>query len=159
MTGRRLGSVAARLAEHLAVIRPEGYDGPTTRHALLPRMETAPQVVGVDVEHVADVLEREEPAAVGIFDPLLGLAKELAAARVLRPSLLAVDVDRVLENGNHQAPLAVVLAAPAHAVEELRRQQRVGLEEPAEPLVDCVFTILHLRLSSPRSEYWCRVSR
>src|SRR6185369_16496188 len=144
MTGGCTGSVAARLAEFLALIRPEGHHVPTTRRALLQRMEPAPQIVGVDVEHVADVLKREEPAAVGIFDPLLGLAKELAAARILRPGLLAIDVDRVLEDGDHQAPLAIVLAAPAHAVEELRREERVGLEEPAEPLVDCVFTIFHL---------------
>jgi len=34
-----------------------------------------------------------------------------------------------------------MLAAPADPIEELRRQQGVGLEEPAQPVVGGVFTV------------------
>src|SRR5262245_60844649 len=131
-------------------------------HTVLPRPQPAPQVVGLEAEHIADVLEREQPSAVGMRDPLLGLLEELLAARVARAGLLSIDVDRVLEHGDHQTPLAVVLGPAAYTIEELRRQQRIGLEDRPEPLVGCVLTFLHSSGHpntefSPgyREKWWC----
>src|SRR5207247_6026553 len=98
---------------------------------------------------MADGWEGEGAGLVGIVAPLLGLVEGLLGARVPRPGLLAVHVDRVLEHGDHETALAVMLAAPADPIEELRRQQGVGLEEPGQPLVDGVFTVFHLTLPLP----------
>ena len=72
--------------------------------------------------------------------------EELLGAGIPRPGLLAVHVDRVLQDGDHETALAVMLAAPANPIEELRRQQGVRLEEPGQPLVSGVFTVFHLCL-------------
>src|SRR5256712_9116123 len=143
--------VAAHLAQLVALVAPQRdhLPAPALERALLPHTEPAPEIVGIEPEDVADVLEGEEPRLVGILDPLLGLVEELLAAGVLRPGLLAVHVDRVLEHGDHETALAVMLAAPADPIEELRRQQGVGLEEPGQPLVDGVFTVFHLTLPLP----------
>src|SRR5690242_10989775 len=111
--GAKRASVPARLPELALVPLTDGDDGlpGPVLYLLLPRMQAAPEIVRVDVEHVADVLEREEPGPIGILDPLLGLPKELPRARVLRSRLLAVDVDRILEDSDHQSPFSVVLAS------------------------------------------------
>src|SRR2546428_2820517 len=147
--------VAAHLAQLVALVGPQRdhLSAPALERALLPHTEPTPEIVGIEPEDVADVLEGEEPALVGILDPLLGLVEELLAAGVLRPGLLAVHVDRVLEHGDHETALAVMLAAPADPIEELRRQQGVGLEEPGQPVVGGVFTVLHLSLPYPPIYY------
>ena len=109
---------------------------------ILPRMEPASHVRGVDVEHVADVLEGEQPRAIAILDPLLRLPEQLLVARLLRPGLLPVHVHGVLEDCDHQPALAVVLDPPADSIEELRRQQGVGREQRTQSLL-CGFAFLH----------------
>src|SRR5437588_4347245 len=140
--------VAARLAE-VVPVRAQTHHLPAlaATSTLLPRAQPPAQVVGVDVQDVADVLEREQPGAIGILDPRLRLLEELLAAGIAGLGLLAIDVDRVLEHGDHEPTLAVVLGPSPHAIEELRRQERVGLEDHPEPLVDCVFTFLHRELT------------
>src|SRR5262249_10352314 len=99
-------------------------------------MQPAADVSGVEVEHVADVLEGEEPRTIGVLDPLLRLAEELLVARILGRDLLAVNVDGVLQDGDHQASLAVELRAPANPPEVLRREECVGLEQTCEPIFE-----------------------
>src|SRR5262249_41733132 len=76
-----------------------------------------------ELGHVADALKREDIGTVGILDPGFGLLE--VAAAVGGP--LAIDADRVLENGDHQSELRAAVR-DAQAVEVLRREGGVGLE-------------------------------
>src|SRR5262245_32640733 len=96
---------------------------------LAPVPQTAPHVLGVDLERVADVLEREEPAAVARDDPLLGLLEHLLPARIARVRVLLIAVDGVLEHREHEQALALESAGAAERREELSREQNVRLEE------------------------------
>src|SRR5262249_24728636 len=156
--------VAARLPE-LVLSRPQGHDLTAmgaAPHTVVPGPQPASQVLGLEAKHVADVLEGEQPGAVGVLDPLLRLLEELLAARIARAGLPSIHVDGVLEHSDHESPLAVVLGPAAYAIEELRRQQRIGLEHRPEPLVGCVFTFLHSSghpntefNTGYREKWWC----
>src|SRR6185436_14958207 len=60
-------------------------------------VECPPETAGIDLEHVADVLEREQPAALPAFDPALGVAKEQALAVSFE-----IDLYGVGEHGRHE---------------------------------------------------------
>src|SRR5262245_30371066 len=70
---------------------------------LLDCMQPAPQVLGLDTEHVADVLEGEDPGALVALDPLLRVTEHLLPAGVAGACQLAVHIDGVLEHRDHQA--------------------------------------------------------
>src|SRR5262249_48117962 len=72
----------ARKIEHLGSPGPEA--------ALAPLTEATPHVVSVDLQGVADVLEREEPGAVSRIHPLLRLLEDLPPARIAGVSILLV---------------------------------------------------------------------
>src|SRR5207247_4572680 len=74
---------------------------------LAPLSEPAADVLRVDLERVADVLEGEEPDAIRGRDPFARLLVHLAAARIPRVRVLLVAVDRVLEDGQHEESLAL----------------------------------------------------
>src|SRR5262245_11117583 len=57
-------------------------------HVMPPRRQAAPQVLGVDLQRLADVLVGEEPSAIVRRDPLLGLVEQLLAVPVTRDSVL-----------------------------------------------------------------------
>src|SRR5205823_1094880 len=148
---------------------PDGL-GPAPPHAYLGHAHSVERSLGEEEdggagrrvgEHALDQTEpgregeheQDEPAPHHCDHALDPLLARLRLLRVLRPGLLAVHVDRVLEHGDHETALAVMLAAPADPIEELRRQQGVGLEEPGQPVVGGVFTVLHLSLPYPPIYY------
>src|SRR4030095_7881021 len=100
-----------------------------------PLAEPSPHVVGVDFEGIADVLEREEPGAVGRIHPLPGLLEDLRPARVAGMGILLVAVDRVLEDGEHQQPLALETAGTAKRRKVLSWEKNVGCEQACQPIV------------------------
>src|SRR5436190_15544705 len=144
-SSRRRGSVPARLLELLGLAGTERHHLTAARHVRprLPRAQTPAEVVGFEVEHVADVLERVEPGAVGVVEPLLRLEEELLAAGIVGRGLLAVNVHRVLEDRDHQPALPVVLPPPPDPIEVLRREQRIRLDQASQSLLYPVFTFLH----------------
>src|SRR5207249_3477959 len=115
-----------------------GYEQvrPASLLVLLPPLaETAPHVLGADLERVADVLEGEEPGAVFRADPLASLIEHLVTARLPRVRVLLVTVDGVLQDGEHEQALALESALAAKRREELGRQENVRLEEARQPIV------------------------
>src|SRR5262249_20159610 len=62
----RLPRLAAMVGRGRAALTP-----PCPVLRPLPLPQATSEVVGVDVEHVADVLEREEPGTIGVLDPKL----------------------------------------------------------------------------------------
>src|SRR5439155_22458689 len=140
-----LCSVAARVPQVAVVVGTHGDDALRRLAAprpILPRMEPASHVRGVDVEHVADVLDGEQTRAIAVLDPLLRSPEQLLVACLLRRRLLPVYVHRVFEYRDHQPALAVVLDPPTDSIEELRRQQCVGREQRTQSLL-WGFAFLH----------------
>ena len=96
-------------------------------------VQAAPQVLGVDAEHVADVLEREEPRPDRGSRSTLGILEQLPAAAVPRTR-------RLRYTSTASSSTAIIrrrspsYSRPAHPIEVLRRQQRVGLEQLGDPL-------------------------
>src|SRR5262249_36406781 len=88
--------------------------------SLTPLAETAPHVVGVDLQGLADVLEREEPRAVDREHPLARLLEHLPSPWVPGVGVLLVAVDGILEHGEHQETLALEAAGPPEGREVLR---------------------------------------
>src|SRR5262245_6253581 len=77
-----------------AVVRELDDPRPLARLVpLTPLPETAADVLRVDLEGVADVLEREQPASIFRRDPFLGLEEHLVAARIADVRVLLVAVD------------------------------------------------------------------
>ena len=96
--------------------------------ALTPLAQTATEVVGIDLEALADPLEREESAAVGRYEPPSRFRECLPAPRVARKGILPVAVNGVLENGKHEQTFALGASRAARRRVELDRQQDVGQE-------------------------------
>src|SRR5262249_12080776 len=74
-----------------------------------PRLSSpkpSPEILRVEVEDGADVLERVEVIRGPILDPFLGLAEEIPCL-ALAASVLEIDPHRVLEHRDHEAPLGV----------------------------------------------------
>src|SRR5205814_4888727 len=128
--GDRDRPLGARLAEIVVRRRRDEELRSTLEILLLPLPEPAADVLRVDLQGVADILEREEPGPILGRDPLARLVEDLLATRLPRVRVLLVAVDRVLEHGEHQEPLALETALAAECREELCREQHVRLEQP-----------------------------
>src|SRR5262249_21272858 len=130
-------SVPARLAQLLLLVGTERHHLPPTPRlrSRLPHAQAPAQVVRVEVEHVADVLEPVEPAPIDVVEPLFRLEEGLLPTGFVGARLLAVDVHGVLEDRDHQPALPVVLSPPPDPVEILRREERVGLKQPGHPVL------------------------
>src|SRR4029450_422303 len=89
-----------------------------------PLAQAAADILGADLEGVADVLEGEQPAPIAGRDPLARLVEHLPAARISRMRVLLVAVDRVLEHRQHEKALALEPALPAECREELCREKK-----------------------------------
>jgi hypothetical protein len=75
--------------------------------SLTPLAQAPPDVVGVDLQGVADVLEREQPGAVARVDPFPGFLEDLRSPRIAGVSVLLEAVDRILEDRKHEQPLTL----------------------------------------------------
>src|SRR5262249_52630603 len=84
---------------------------------------------GVDLQQIADVLERKRPRTVVGADPLLSIEEELTRLAIRGPQMLLEAVDGVLENSDRQATFRLVSALALENGEILRRQQGVGLQQ------------------------------
>src|SRR5205823_5372959 len=84
----RVDGVARRERDDLAAAAASGA----------PLSQAAPDVLGADLQGVADVLEGEQPGAVRGLDPVARLVEELAAAQVACVGILLVAVDGILED-------------------------------------------------------------
>src|SRR5262245_49100963 len=80
-----------------ARVQYDDLTGDTATGLTLPRTQPIAQILGLETERDADVLEGEDPGRIGILDPRLGVQEELLALAIAGTRLLAVDVDRVLE--------------------------------------------------------------
>src|SRR5262249_58716271 len=102
---------------------------------LTPLPETAPYVVGVDLEGLADVLEGEEPGAVHRQHPLPRLLEHLPPPRVAGVRVLLVAVDGILEHREHEEPLAFETTRPPECREVLCGEKNVAFEQSSQPTV------------------------
>src|SRR5690242_14622899 len=101
-SGRRLAQISGR-----DLGRDEHPRTPAVLILLAPLSEAAADVLRVDLERVADVLEGEEPGAIFRADPLARLVVHLAPAWIPGVRVLLVTVDGILEDGQHEKALAL----------------------------------------------------
>src|SRR5581483_7103070 len=88
----------------------------------LPSAQPRPQVFGIDIEELADILERERPLRVVLINPLLGFPKQALSAASLRIDVLHEGIDRVFQHGEHKKLLAFHQMLAAHRLVILARQ-------------------------------------
>ncbi len=110
---------------------------------VLPPAQASTHVLGIDVEHVADVVERKDPALVFMRDPFVGIAEQPLALAGGRVDAFHEAFDRVLEHAQDEPLFPLEQMLLAHRLEVLNGQKRVGLEQPRQSLVQC-FLFLHL---------------
>src|SRR5262249_20775024 len=89
----------------------------------VPALQTRAQVVGVEPEDLTDGDERERRGLLVRREPLVGLTEEASLASVPQPGAELVDVDSVLENGEHEPSLGKDRVPVATQIVELRRQE------------------------------------
>src|SRR5277367_903937 len=87
--------------------------------ALLPIAQSAPHVLRIDIEHVADVVEREDPMLIFERNPLVGLTVQALALIGGRIHALHEAFNRVLEHAENQALLALKQMLAAHRLKIL----------------------------------------
>jgi len=106
----------------------------TVRTAARPALrravgESGADVVGIDPEHVADVLEGEHPIGVAGRDPGFGLFELLTVARVARERVALIALDRVLKDGQHQPAFAVYESRELRTREHLVGQHHFWIKK------------------------------
>src|SRR6185503_18892138 len=102
---------------------------PRQAASLAPFAQTTTDVVRVDLERVADVLEREEPASVAGQHPFTGFVEHLRAARIPRVRKLLVAVDGVFEDREHEQSLTLEATGTPERRKELCWEKNVWLEQ------------------------------
>src|SRR4026209_1462061 len=65
--------------------------------------EPAADIIGIQTRNLADIGEGENPAAIASRDPLLGLAEVRLSLRTSNLPMLAIIVNRILQNRHQNA--------------------------------------------------------
>lgn len=97
------------------------------RVGAVPAGEEATDPGGVEVERVADVLERERPGDVGRSEPVGGLVEQPRGAATWDAGVLAERPQRVLQDGAHEAQLGQQLVATPQELGVLYGQDLLGI--------------------------------
>lgn len=95
-----------------------------------PPIQSRPQVVGVHLQDITDVLEREQPRAVVRREPFLGFEEARLLAWIASNRVLSVAIDGVFEDGKHQPSLTFHCTATPKSRKVLIRKKNVRLEQP-----------------------------
>ena len=105
---------------------------------LAPTFQASPQVVGVESNHLANVLKREAWGVLVVgggtglrsHHPFAGLAKKALAVTVPGDKVFLVAIDSVFEHRDDELPFTFLARClPADCSEKLRCHNRFGLED------------------------------
>jgi hypothetical protein len=93
--------------------------------ALAPAAEAAPEILGIEVEHAAHVVERHQGVGGRVEEPFLRLGEEAVPTRAAREEVRLEAVDRILQNGEHQPLFAWTIRLLPQPFEVLIRKDEV----------------------------------
>src|SRR5262249_42937077 len=120
-------------------------------HGVLPMRTHVPaHAVRIEIQGFADTLEGEDPGAIRARDPGLGLPQDAAAATA-PPGGPAADVDRILQERDHEAILAGQVAPSLLAAEELRGNDGGRFDEASDLALEGPVLGKHVLTSLARS--------
>src|SRR3954447_5360152 len=94
-----------------------------------PLLEAAAKILGIHLEHVTDVLEREQPRAIVRYEPFLSFEEAGLLSGILCQRILTVTVDRVFQDRQHQPPFTLNRAALPKRRKILTWQENIWLEQ------------------------------
>src|SRR4029077_7439300 len=85
--------------------------------ALFPILQPPPQILGIDIEHLADVVERKYPVFVLERDPFVSVAEQTLALAARRINALHKTLDCVFEHAQNQPLFTFEQMLPTHRLE------------------------------------------